>query len=64
MNQIVYGGVRMYYHVSSVIQLNTDLSDAGVSWHLNGKPTFLLNDFRKKVDKSVKSARYVTGEVI
>jgi hypothetical protein len=28
---------------------------------INGKPTFLLNDFRKKVDKQVKNGRYVAG---
>ena len=28
---------------------------------VNGKPVFLLNDFRKKVDANVKGARYVTA---
>ena len=28
---------------------------------INGKPVFLLNDFRKKVDGSVKNAKYVTA---
>lgn len=28
---------------------------------INGKPTFLLNDFRKKVDAGVKGARYVSA---
>ena len=39
--------------------LCVDLTD--VRWQINGKPTFLLNDFRKKVDKNVKNARYVTA---
>lgn len=39
--------------------LCVDLTD--VQWQINGKPTFLLNDFRKKVDKNVKNARYVTA---
>ena len=28
---------------------------------INGKPMFLLNDFRKKVDKNVKNAKYVSA---
>ena len=28
---------------------------------INGKPMFLLNDFRKKVDGNVKNAKYVTA---
>ena len=28
---------------------------------INGKPVFLLNDFRKKVDANVKNAKYVTA---
>ncbi len=28
---------------------------------INGKPVFLLNDFRKKVDSNVKNAKYVTA---
>ena len=34
---------------------------ADLAWQINGKPTFLLGDFRKKVDKNVKNARYVTA---